>query len=410
MRTGASPLLYTFELRASCLPERVEALGLNLATLSRVHSRPAPAELLARVPEHQLGPDSVPQWTTGEVSAHPWSMPEPAEEAIQLGPGIVEVAQTRVYQSGQRVTVAPGTRLKMAPGASLIFFGPVAFQGTQREPIAVERAGQAPWGGIAVQGPATAGSRFSYVAASGGTTPSYRLSRYPGMIDLHDTRDIVLRNCRFSDNQGGDDLIHTAYVEQLLVEDSHAGRAHRDVWDLEFTQAVLRRLEVAEAGDDAFDLMGSRIALADSVIVGVQGNGLSAGEESEVSLQDTLIANAKVGVLAKNASTVAVDGSLLFRTHTGVRVYTKTVRYAGDSRVQADVLFVVESKRPISRDDRSADALDLGRVQIRLPRRDTLEHLRDNVLGLADWEGLSTWSTERRTWWQTRTSTVAWQR
>jgi hypothetical protein len=298
----------------------------------------------------------------------------------------------------------------MAPSASLIFFGKVAFEGTQREPIAIERSGAAPWGGIVVQGQASAGSSFQHVTASGGSAPAWRMNRYPGMIDVHDTRDIAIRSCRFSDNQNGDDLIHVADVDGLLVEDSHAGRSHRDVWDLEFTNAVLRRLEVAEAGDDGLDLMGSHVTLVDSVIVGVQGNGLSAGEETVVNLQDTLIADAKVGVLAKNASTVAADGSLLFRTQTGVRVYTRTVRYSGDSRVQADVMFIVDSRRPITRDDRSGDALDVGRVQIRLPRRDTLEHLRDNVLGLPDWSGLPTWSTERRTSWQKAGGSLALQR
>jgi hypothetical protein len=400
---------YAFELHASCVPERIEAVGLNLATLSRIRSRPAPDELLQRIAPRQLVPDSVPAFAPGEVSPHPFGFADPLEEQVQIGPGAVEVAHTRVYEKHQSVRVAPGTRLRMAPGASLVFLGRVAFEGRAREPIVIERAAQQAWGGIVLQGPETRGSSFSHVSASGGSAPAWRRNRYPGMIDLHDTRDLTIRNCSFSDNQASDDLVHAAYVTGLLVEDSSAGRSHADAWDLEFTQAVLRRLQVGETGDDALDLMGSRVEVVDSVLVGIKGNGISAGEESQVSLQDTLVADAGTGVQAKNASGVAADGSLLYRVKTGVRVYTREVRYTGDSRVQADVLFVVGSQRAIRRDDRSGDALDLGRVQTRLPRRDSLEHLRNDVLGLADWEGLSDWLGQRRSRWQQPNGTLALQ-
>ena len=74
-----------------------------------------------------------------------------------------------------------------------------------------------------------------------------------------------------------------------------------------------------------------------------------------------------------------------------MRVYTRTTRFAGDSRVQADVLFVVGSERPVRRDDRGEQSLDIGRVQVRLPRQDSLVHLREDVLALPDWAELPDW-------------------
>ena len=83
-----------------------------------------------------------------------------------------------------------------------------------------------------------------------------------------------------------------------------------------------------------------------------------------------------------------------------MHVYTRTVRYAGNSSVQADVLFIVDSKRAIARDDRAIDALDLGRVQTRLPRRDALPHLRQSVLGLPDWQALPDFAEQRASSWR----------
>jgi hypothetical protein len=216
------------------------------------------------------------------------------------------------------------------------------------------------------------------------------------MVNLHDTGRIGVRDVVLADNTASDDMLHASYVEDLTVEDSRIERAAADAWDLELSSAVLRRVEVRGAGDDAIDLMGTRADVADSVLIGMRGNGVSAGEKSRVSLQDTLIADALVGVLAKNASEVDADGSLLYRTTTGVRIYKRTVRYDGDSKVSADVLFVVDSKRAVQREDGAMIGLDLGRAQLGWPRHDALDHLRDNVLALREWEDLPAWIAKRQ--------------
>src|SRR5690606_37466412 len=99
------------------------------------------------------------------------------------------------------------------------------------------------------------------------------------------------------------------------------------------------------------------------VILGALGNGISAGEESVVKVQNTLVAHNTSGVLAKNAAKVALLGSVLFENEIAVRSYQRTVRYAGTSEVTADVLFVAGSrKKAVQRDDRESDRLDRGRV------------------------------------------------
>ncbi len=391
VRSVTVPQRYELGVRASCMPERVEVQGLNLATLARVRARPATSELLARLPGRGLGPNDVPRFLPGEVGTHPWQLPAHPEERIALGPGPVEIPTTRVFAQHQAVTIKAGTQLRMGASASLVFLGPTRFEGTEREPIRVEPASDEPWGGIALQGQATAGARLSHVQVQGGTQPEWRKAIFPAMITVHDSHDVAIEGCRFADNHGSDDAFHAAYVEGLRIEDTTVADSHADAIDLEFTDAVLRRVKVGHAGDDALDLMGSRVVLADAVLVDMKGNGVSAGEQSDVAVHDTLIAEASVGLLAKNDSRIAADGSLIFRAKTGVRVYTRTVRFEGDSGVQADVLFVVGSELPVRRDDRGEQALDIGRVQVRLPRQDNLRHLREDVLAIADWAELPDW-------------------
>ncbi len=397
IRADEVPVEYPLELASGCRPEAVVARGRHLATDSRVVSRPVSDALRARLPAARLGPEDVPALEIGENGPHPWDIEDPAPTLVTFGPGDVSVNSTRVFEPHESVRVQPGTRLHLGPGVSLIFLGPVTFDGTRHDRIEVLSARGSPFGGVVLQGPHTRGSRLSHVTISGGTQPNWRSIPYPAMIDVHDTRDVSIEGCRFGNNAPKTDTLHVAYVTDLDVRDTAFLKVPGDAFDLEYTSAELRRLRISGAGDDALDMMGSRVRLGDSIVLGAGGNAISAGEESVVSIENTLVATSKVGVLAKNAAKVSLSGSVLFRNGTGVRTYQRTVRYAGDSEVTANVLFVADStKDAVRRDDRESDMLDRGRVLLDLPRRGVLDHVLENVLELSDWQELPRWVGDQK--------------
>jgi CotH protein len=397
VRGEVIPIEYELTLRSSCRPRGVLARGRHLATDSRVVSRPAPPELLARLPRQRLGAGDVPKFEAGEAAPHPWDLPTPEAEELSLGPGDVRIPETRVFEPHQTVTIRAGTRLLMGPEASLVFLGRVTFDGQRHQRIEIGPLTDVPWGGLAIQGAGTHGSRLSHVSIGGGTVPRFRAVAYPSMVDVHHTRDILIEGCVFGQNALDTDTLHAAYVDELDLHDTTFSKIPGDAVDLEYSNADVRRLRVVNAGDDALDLMGSRVTLADSMLLGAEGNGISAGEESQVNVQNTLIADCKVGVLAKNAAHVSLSGSVLFRNGTGVRSYQRTVRYAGESEVTANVLFVAQSsKDAVKRDDRKADALDRGRVLMDLPQPGVLDHVLQNVLEISDWQDLPRWIADQK--------------
>ncbi|HKO90975.1 MAG TPA: right-handed parallel beta-helix repeat-containing protein, partial [Polyangiaceae bacterium] len=358
---------------------------------------PATADVLARLPKQRLGPDDVPALQPGEAAPHPWQLEGAAPTLVTLGPGEVHLETTRVFEPSESVTVRPGTSLRMGPGASLVFLGPVHFEGQRQDPIQISALGDHPWGGIAIQGPATRGSELHGVTIQGGTRPSFRSVEYPALVDVHDTRQILIEDCHFGAHASKHDTLHFAYVSDGEIRDSSFRGGLADAVDLEYSEARLRSVQIVGPGDDGLDVMGGRVEISDSVVLGAAGNGISCGEESQVDVQNTLIADAQVGVLAKNAARVALSGSVLFRNATGVRTYQRTVRYAGPSEVTANVLFVAESSaEPVKRDDRERNTLDQGRVLLDLPRRGTLDHLLEDVLELSDWQRLPAWITDQK--------------
>ncbi len=407
IRSETVPQDYTFLLESSCPPISVVAEARSMATEARILSRPATNDILARVPESYGKVTATPQFTAGEVAPHSWAYEDPQPREVTVGPGTVEILTTRVFAETEEVTIEPGTHLRMGAGASLIFLGKSKFRGQPDAPIVIGPLTSAPWGGIAFQGEATAGTRLRHVVASGGGEPIHRGVSYPAMINVHSTSDIDFEDCRFGRHTGETDLLHAAYVDDLRITDTEIRDVGGDAIDLEFSRARLKRVRLVNSGDDALDLMGAVVEMSDSVLLGMNGSGISAGEESAVNVQNSLIADGKIGVQAKNASSVSLSGTLLVNNVTGVRTYQKTVRYAGDSRVSANVLFVVGSTKHAvkrsDRDDEDETRLDEGRILQALPQRGVLDHVLENVLQLQRWQDLDTWMAS------TRKAGVAWR-
>lgn len=387
VQSEISPVRYSFDVHGSCAPSSIVTTGIHLATGRTIRSRPAPQNLLGKLPRVTLSPHDVPQFIAGEVSPHPDIMAPPTLEGMELS-GLIQVDDSRVFGSHQEVIVLPGTRFEMAAGTSLVFLGQVRFNGSRERPIVIEGAGDAIWGGVAIQGPATKGSSMRHVVIHGGTTPSYEEIPYPGMLNIHNTKNIIVENCRLGRNTVSDDLLHIAYVDDLTLNSCTLTQALSDALDVEFVSGAITDLTVLGAGDDGLDAMGSELRVRETLLVDCKGNGISAGEQSRLKVLDTLVAGAQVGALAKNASEIGLEGVLLMNNQVGVRVYSRTNRYLGQSAINAGVLFVVGSERPYKEDKESKGRVDIGRIQQRLPHNGALNQLLEDVLGLSNWNEL----------------------
>lgn len=317
-----------------------EALSLELAPEAADPGTLAP---LADVPGPAACDAGAAPAEPGRRSLHPWCHTATPPAPVFLGPGDVPIEGVRMYAAGQPVTIRPGTRFLMAPGASMIFFDRVTAQGTAGAPISWVRAGDAAWGGLALQGPGTRGSSFAHVTITGGSRPPDRVTEFPGMINLHDTGELELADCLIGHNTGSDNVLHAAYVEHLRLVRLRAERAHADALDLEFVSGELLDSVITRAGDECVDLMGTRLRVERTRLLGCGGNAVSAGERSDVRLGDVLVVGGTTGLLAKNNSDVRATGTLIFRATTGVRVEKRQDRYAGASRVIGDRLHLVRS-------------------------------------------------------------------
>lgn len=377
------PRLYRYFVSAPCA---VRSIELQLDNVTTGGSRRLVVDLAGAPVESATAPVShagdVPRFVIGEVSMHPWELPPaPPASEVTLGPGRVEITRTRVFPPTETVRIAPGTVLALGAGVSLFFHGPVFADGVRVIPLSAGK----PHGGIVVEGPASAGSRISRLSVEGGTMPASDAIRYTAVVTVQDTSDVALEHLRLSGASSVDDVLHVAYVRKLRLEDVVVTDAPVDAIDLEFVEGVARGIVVARAGDDCLDLMGATLRLDDSVLSGCTNNGISAGEESAVVAHGILVAGGKTGVLAKNASSVQLSRSLVYRSITALETKKRDIHYSGKSSIGAQDLSIVGCRALV--DAAESSSIDPGFVKTTL-EGPGLDYLREQVLQLRSWDDL----------------------
>ena len=370
----------------ACTPERVRVRAVDLLTdapVVREVSWDSPAN--AALNEEPRCDFAVEPGQAGFASAHPWCHPAPAAGLVRLGPGLVDIPETRVFHAEQKVEIRAGTTLRMGPGASLIFLGHLRAEGTAEARIHI--SGDV-WGGIALQGPGTAGSRLAHVTVEGGGTPHWGMGAFPGMLNIHDTREIEIQDLRLAAARGAEDALHAAYVEELLMERVVIEDPPVDGIDMEFCTGLITGIAVFNAGDEALDLMGAKVTVTDAVLVGFSGAGISAGEETRLKLNTALISGGPRGVLVKNASRARLRDVLFHDAGTALDVRHLSARYSGGCRINERRVRAASCEQALVTDRpwKPDEAISLGGA----PDDNDLEDLRTRLLGMKTWDDLET--------------------
>lgn len=367
VRTAPGTLIYRLGITAGCVPTGAAIRATNLVTGEKLALDAGQDSTHGALPGGQAlflkCADAVPAFRPGQAAMHPWCFGREEKRTVRLGPGVVDVGETRIFGAGETVVIAPGTEFRMAKKASLIFYGRLIAEGSASRPIRFVPA-KSKWGGVALQGIGTNGSRLIHVDFIAGRYPKLGLNVFPGMLNIHDTRDISLDHVRFSGNRKSDDALHAAYVHGLKISDSWFLNVAADALDMEFSTGVIDGLTVLGAGDECIDLMGSKVEVKDAALAGWQGSAISAGEETRITLRNALLASGNVGVLAKNGSKVRLEGVLFSGNDTGVRVEYESDRYRGKSKVRGNDVHAVGCGVNTVGDERSFKGLpELGGVR-----------------------------------------------
>jgi len=96
-----------------------------------------------------------------------------------------------------------------------------------------------------------------------------------------------------------------------------------DAIDADFSELIFSNLNISDAGNDCVDFSAGAYQITNSKFHNCGDKGVSAGEGSDVVLENSEIRNALIGIVAKDGSTVLVEELELFDVDVCLAAYKK---------------------------------------------------------------------------------------
>lgn len=250
---------------------------------------------------------------------------------ITIGPGEVAVTRDIVSLESQDLIIKPGTKLLLGEGVSIISKGNFYALASEASPIYVTQLDKGKnWGVVGAVGPGCDDARISFVNADGGGLAEIGSLRLSGMVSFRNCDNVVIEDSVFGNNQNGDDTLHVvngnARLNNLTFE-----KCFGDCIDFDYVNGSAKSISVYKAGNDGFDLMTSRVKLSVYSADGIGDKGISVGEGSRLSTQDTNIHDAAIGLAIKDGSRVDAKMLVISQSKVGVSMYPKNWRYGRTS-------------------------------------------------------------------------------
>ncbi len=278
-------------------------------------------------------PSALTRGTRPAVRFVPSNLPVlKATPKPEVWSGIVRVEETKVLT--RPVRIAAGTRIEIASGAGLVFRGRLEIAGTAGAPVIVRARDGDPFGALAVHGPGATGSRLRYLDIAGGSGMKAYGTAYTAMLSVNDTSDVVIENLRMRDNRHYDDMLHVVYGRDIVLRSADLGDALADAVDIDISTVLLEDVRIARAGNDCIDLMTSTVTVRRADLSACGDKGLSIGEGSRATIEDTAVRRSAIGIEVKDGTRARASGIDFEANSTQINAYNKIWRYGDGGRIE----------------------------------------------------------------------------
>lgn len=261
------------------------------------------------------------------------------DSVVRFLPGEHEVRENLLIPAGYRVDFEPGVRLNLLNRAKFISYSPVNMQGTEAEPIEIWSGDQSANGFTVLQ----AGSRshLKYVRFRDLNTLNYNGWTLTGAVTFYES-DVDITHTEFLNNHCEDGInIVRSY---FFMSNVYVANTAFDGFDADFCTGTIKDSQFFQTGNDAMDFSGSQIEVASCKVEQAGDKGLSAGEESSLTVTELDIDGAIIGVASKDLSKVKIQGINLSNAQTGFAAYRKKPEY-GPATIDAEGVKMENIKR-----------------------------------------------------------------
>ena len=223
-----------------------------------------------------------------------------------------------IIPTGYTFVVKPGSVIDIVAGGKIISHAPLSFKGTKKKPIVFsssDKKGQ----GILVLSEGEP-SLLNNVTFDGLTNPVHNGWNVTGAVSFYES-PVTLNSVTIRNNTCEDalNIIRTTFT----MRKCNISYTQSDAFDGDFVQGTISNCVFDNLGNDAIDVSGSDLIINNVIISNAGDKGLSAGENSKMTLNKVEISNSEIAVAGKDLSIVNAKNLKITNTKLGFTAFRK---------------------------------------------------------------------------------------
>ncbi len=215
-----------------------------------------------------------------------------------------------------------GTSLNLIDSASVISYSPLYILATENEPFQVfssDSTGQ----GLFVFN-CSKPSLLKNVVFENLGNPAHNVWALTGAVTFY-RAPVNIESCRFLYMRCEDalNIVNTSFE----INNSTFQGSQGDAFDGDFVHGTISNTSFLNCGNDAIDVSGSTIEASGITIDGVGDKGISAGENSYLTILNASLKNCEIAFTSKDLSKMIITNSQVNKSRVAICVFQKKPEY-----------------------------------------------------------------------------------
>ena len=236
--------------------------------------------------------------------------------------GNVVIDHPVIIPAGYNVYFNPGTIINLIEKSAIISHSAVFMHGSKDSLIIITSSDSTSNGFVVIQ--AKSRSIVNNVYFENLNTINYNGWIHTGAVTFYES-DVEITNTSFNQNQCEDAL--NIIRSNFTLSNSTFNNIFGDAFDADFCKGEIFSTIFTNIGNDAMDFSGSQITIRNSDVIGANDKGISGGEDSKLTVYNTNIQNANIGLASKDLSVVEVFDSKIESCNYGIVLLQKKPEY-----------------------------------------------------------------------------------
>ena len=278
------------------------------------------------------------------------------ENKIYIPKGEWTLSTDLVIPKGTHFEVEAGAKIDMIKQAKIISYAPVFFNGTARNPIVINSSDASSEGIVIMR--AKERSKLSHTLFDQLSRPEEEGWRLSGAVTFYES-PVDITDCIFSENKIGDDFLNIVRAD-FSMKNSQFKNILSDAFDCDFCTGKVSDTKFLTIGNDGIDVSGTDLIVENVFMDGIGDKGLSAGENSKMTVTNVEIHNAEIAITSKDQSTIYITDSKVKDSRIGMALFQKKPEF-GPGFIEAlrmdmgksEIDFLVEKNSQLTMDGKS---------------------------------------------------------